>query len=222
KGTDSDVTKDLTKPAKIAITFDSVTAINLETLSEVMSQTYKIDERRLKSTQKSSRLLAGFTTETTISPSTLEPESKSPAAIANAAKAELKANLIAAGLPALEISDAEELDVEDYETPAFESPVWTNDEVSYVELNFTSTVDGFVCCEFELNPNLELTISSYDVQIGLSRDGKDNSEYHECAEVSADVSYAYSHNFTDEEYGEYVFTCTLCNNYPILPECTAE
>ncbi|OMJ88172.1 hypothetical protein SteCoe_9905 [Stentor coeruleus] len=215
----SGTTDNLPAPARITVSYDSTAALDLTKINSSFCSSYKADCRRFKSTQKATRMLAGYESTTTFEPSALS--AASPSEVAKANSGALESSLTAAGFTVLSISDPVDLTADDYDTPGFENEVWEDDEVSFVTVDFAVTSDGIVCCQYEFEGNG--TITSYDVILGISSEGEDVSDNNVCELTIAGQNFTYSHNFTtDEEYGDYTFYCAVCNDYPVVPECSEQ
>ncbi|OMJ66670.1 hypothetical protein SteCoe_36410 [Stentor coeruleus] len=112
------------------------------------------------------------------------------------------------------------------ETKMFGTPVFYNStfilNTNILEFWFTPGIFGIIACVQEINPNNSLTLNSYDILFGLDREG-----------YPAPTSIYSVNNFGNYSVIEwnlekmainetYVFSCTICNNYPITPKCLIE
>ena len=135
--------------------------------------------------------------------------------------ATLIANIVANGVAVSSVStSARAVTNADFPSPTFTYFVTTSD-VNGIEVNFTTSNDGVVCCEGEYTPDATLELSSYDVFLQLDRNGQEPT-LHWCWRTVAGTNYSEYYNFTANDntnYGTYLFTCTDCNNYPIWPVC---
>lgn len=207
-------TSSLPYHAKIKISFDCINEIDLNKTMDVMSNIYKCDRRRLSSTKVSYRELNNFEGEVMLFSNPLSDIS--PFDIAKNNQENLKFPLIIAGVPVHEVHSAEVLDGK-YDTPYFENPIWNDDKISYVNFSFWSTDKGIACWVLDFKSNY--SHSAFEVLIGLNRDGKNYSIAHECIDVNNIETFSFEYWFTNEMYGEYVFSSAICNNYPVLPNC---
>ncbi|OMJ80383.1 hypothetical protein SteCoe_19377 [Stentor coeruleus] len=103
--------------------------------------------------------------------------------------------------------------------PQFETQFWNTTDKSMILLNFTSNYKGKYCCEVEKDPDLNKTLTSIDILYGYDRSGMINKNSY-CKNIDAMTQTTFNVKYTEFiEAGNYVVSCTLCNNYPILPLC---
>ncbi|OMJ94446.1 hypothetical protein SteCoe_2344 [Stentor coeruleus] len=216
----SGITPNMKKHAEIEISFSSSSSIDIDKLNEVISLSYKIDKRRIQSSKKTTRNLYSLIYKFNIlsSPLSIVP----PATIMNNNKNTLSNNLISYDFRVLEIYDIKELNSRNFNVPDIKDIEMINNGNDYIQMNFTLNIDGTICCEFELNLDTVKKITINDVIIGFRSDGESNYDRHLCKNVIARENYVFDHKFKNEEDGNYVFSCAICNSYPILPKCANE
>ena len=108
----------------------------------------------------------------------------------------------------------------EYPAAEFENITITAED-SVVFFNFTATVDGYVCCIGEKDPNFNFTLTSFEVFLGVDRE-MNTPAFAYCWNVTAKENYSEVFNFTAIDSmidGGYYFTCTDCNSYPVIPQC---
>ena len=94
---------------------------------------------------------------------------------------------------------------------------------SILYVNFTTGGLGLVCCILEYNLTTNNNLNSYDVLFGYDRDGL-NAFWHTCisepGSYNDNILWDFSKLYAN--MGNYIVTCTACNNYPLLPQCIAD
>ena len=219
-------TTDVPAPAIVSFAFaETITESEVSNIQNAAAQTLNIlasrfeqfgaISRRRLSSIVTSALIAG--TRSNVTPLTLGTSLSTMSAT-------LLANIIASGVVVAGVTTSARISTSaDYPSPVFSAITITN-ETDGVMFNFTSSVTGYVCCIGELDANTNYSLSSYDVMFQEDRLGGAPA-FASCWDAVAATNYSEFLNFTAQTSvanGTYLFTCTDCNNYPIMPDCIAD
>lgn len=207
-------------PAKVSITYSDVSPVDIDLVNSAFVKLLHVtvDRFNTKQTVVSRRNLANAS-ETTVLPDPMSSES-SLSLLSSVSDAEIISALADEGLTATGVSIEE---VSDFGVQTFADYIWIEDD-NYAGVNFTTSVDGTVCCEFEYDADSTYVLTSDLIWLSLDRYGEDNSDNTECFSVNAGSYYVAELNITEDvpstvNWTSITFTCTACNSMPIVPEC---
>lgn len=210
----------LPNPARIYILFDNDIGEVSNRIKKVITEVAMINELRIIEDQQSARRLASSFYKLIL------PDAESsytPMMIAENLNRDTIEQLVQAELNNYDIRIANlqhfEVFHSSYGTPKFENQFWNISDKSMITFNFTSVYNGKYCCEVEKNPDLNITLTSINMLYGYDRSGMPN-EYTYCKYTESLAITTFSVKRSDfDDFGTYYVSCTLCNNYPILPLC---
>ncbi|OMJ89275.1 hypothetical protein SteCoe_8572 [Stentor coeruleus] len=213
-------TGDLSPPAIVTLTFDDVIPSgSMSAVNKALALTFKVNSLRVKTFGGITRRL-GSTSSSVLASSVMTPEK--PSDVANSVDNDvLLVNLNAQGVVTTGVSlSATDATYETFGTPGFTDPEWNNTDVEFV-FSFTADVNGIFCCGYQVDSNS--TYTSSNLVFGINSDGEDISDSAWCYDASEGESYTFT-LFVNEtgEVGTFDLACTICNAYPILPECLTD
>ncbi|OMJ73585.1 hypothetical protein SteCoe_27684 [Stentor coeruleus] len=216
---DTKSTSDLAPPCFIELDFaDVLSSSDYDKIKLSVAQTMGIAKGRVTDYKGFSRRL-GSIASTLILPTVTS--SITPTNTVNGLSTAYLANSLAAqGIISTFTVSSGTVTTNMYPTPSFTTSSFSDDGY-IVTFNFTIGMDGSVACVTEYNPDDNYTESSYYVYYGYERNGSVANE-HKIGSYDSGDSDSWIWNYTDiTVFGNYITTCTVCNNYPILPECLA-
>ncbi|OMJ70655.1 hypothetical protein SteCoe_31315 [Stentor coeruleus] len=216
----SATTTDYGYPAKVSVAYSDASPVDTSLVDSAFSKLLHVvsDRFSTKQTVVSRRNLANGS-DTIVLQDPMSNED-STTLVNSASEAEFISALADEGLTATGVTTSE---ITDFGTQTFADYNWIED-TDYVALNFTTSVDGTVCCEFEYDADSTTALTSDLIWLGLDRNGTANTDNTDCMSVSAGTYYQAELNLTESvpstmNWTTITFTCTACNALPILPEC---
>ncbi|OMJ71052.1 hypothetical protein SteCoe_30830 [Stentor coeruleus] len=219
---DTQTTDPLSSPCTIELDFDETLSSDLnKKIIKAEAQTIGVPESRIIELKAMTRRLGSVSSNMLLPSATSSEDTVSAAS--NMDKDVLTTNLAAQGITAtFKVVPPTAITADSYPDPSFEGEFY--DDPSVVYFNFTIGMDGSISCVVEYNPDPSSSLTSYDVYYGLDRKGGDAYDTKADDFSSGDQEDSWNWNFTETnpDYGNYVFTCTACNNYPILPTCVTD
>lgn len=217
---DTQSTSDLASPCYVELDFaDTLSSDDYEKIKLSEAQTMGIAKGRVVDYNGFSRRLGSVASTLVLATvtSSITPND----AVNSMSSADLADNLAAQGISSTFTLASGIVTSDMFPSPSFTTSAFTDDGY-VVTFNFTIAIDGSVACVTEYNPDDSYTETSYYVYYGYERTGAVASSYNAADYASGD-SDSWTWNYTDiTDFGNYVTTCTVCNNYPILPECIAD
>ncbi|OMJ71731.1 hypothetical protein SteCoe_29975 [Stentor coeruleus] len=208
------------EPANIDITFYEDIQDSNDTLIEILSNVIKVNKNRLVVINSTRRAL-NTQISLSLKPNALENWS-SFTKLESFNLNEINNTLIENGFPKSKISISQPY-VNPQSFLSSEFFIYEN----FIVFNIEVYKDGVICCEYEFDADLNITLTSDQINLKFDRNWKNASDKIECIKARSQIYETIQFNiskFFEEnlEYNSVTFTCNACDNDPISPQCVSE